>query len=84
MPLEPRKPDPNANRKMTLIRLIKIRKEVEDAINALSGDPEHREFVKKHEAGFQPNVRELRNYDVELEDPEAVAARFGVNLEQTS
>ena len=66
-------------RKAALVRLIKMRRELEDAINVLSGDPEHRQFVKKYEAGFTVAVREVRNYDVEPMTPDEVAEKYALD-----
>ena len=67
-------------RKQVLNELIGMRKRIEQLINELSGDPIHREFVKQVNGGEPVKVRQLRAYDVEPEDPEAVAERWGVEL----
>lgn len=75
----PRRPR-NDLRKRTLMDLIDLRRRVELMIQNLSGDDEHREFVKRYEQGFATNVRELRHYDVPALEPEVIARMWGVEL----
>ena len=68
----------SAARHHALRQLIKVRREIDELINQLSGDPEHREFVRRELAGESSSTRERRNYDVPLEEPEVIAKRWGV------
>lgn len=67
--------------KEVLVRLIRMRRELEVIINELSGDPIHREFRNKIEAGERPGGRALRNYDMPPVDPEVIATAWGLDLE---
>ena len=78
------RPDIDTSRKQALMTLIKLRRQIEDAIVALSGDPVHREFVAKFSQGFNVDVRETRYYDVEPFTPEEIQAIYGVELDDDS
>ncbi len=65
-------------RKRALVELLDFRRRIEALINELSGDPNHREFLRKWADGQPMRVRHVRHYDVPPEPVEHIMARWGV------
>lgn len=68
----------NDLRKLTLMRLIDMRRQLEQVINELSGDPKYRDFVQRYESGEPTRVRQLRNYDVPAIPAEELMTMWGI------
>ena len=70
-------------RKRALMELIDMRRRLEVLIQDLSGDPEHREFVRKYSNGETIRVRELRPYDLPPVDAEEIMRIHGISDSDT-
>ena len=68
-------------RRSTLRELIAMRHQIDKLIHELSGDPEHRDFVKRELDGESPTARKLRYYDVGLMSPEEIAEKYGLPVD---